>query len=120
MTRKAAVLEQGDRPIIDKKFSARRDLHYFCGLRRQATDLAPEFASDARVLNRLSGHLDSATRDWGKENRPARARAAPPRPASACGSISGSQTGRISTTPREQTYPRTYPTRQGQAKAPAA
>jgi hypothetical protein len=32
------------------------------GLRRQATDLAPEFAQDARVLNRLSGHLDSATR----------------------------------------------------------
>lgn len=34
-----------------------------CGLRRQATDLAPEFAQDARVLNRLSGHLDSATRE---------------------------------------------------------
>jgi hypothetical protein len=33
------------------------------GLRRQATDLAPEFAQDARVLNRLSGHLDSATRE---------------------------------------------------------
>ncbi|MQA92107.1 MAG: hypothetical protein GEU90_18090 [Gemmatimonas sp.] len=27
----------------------------FYGLRRQATDLAPEFAQDARVLNRLSG-----------------------------------------------------------------
>lgn len=35
----------------------------FYGLRRQATDLAPEFAQDARVLNRLSGHLDSATRE---------------------------------------------------------
>jgi integrase len=33
------------------------------GLRRQATDLAPEFAQDAGVLNRLSGHLDSATRE---------------------------------------------------------
>jgi integrase len=51
----------------------------FYGLRRQATDLAPEFASDARVLNRLSGHLDSATRErvyQEKENRRARARAA--------------------------------------------
>jgi len=33
------------------------------GLRRQATDLAPEFANDARVLNRISGHTDSATRE---------------------------------------------------------
>lgn len=33
------------------------------GLRRQATDLAPEFATDARVLNRISGHKDSATRE---------------------------------------------------------
>ncbi|HWK88779.1 MAG TPA: hypothetical protein VNP72_02250 [Longimicrobium sp.] len=32
----------------------------FYGLRRQATDLAPEFEQDARVLNRLTGHLDSA------------------------------------------------------------
>lgn len=51
----------------------------FYGLRRQATDLAPEFASDARVLNRLSGHLDSATRErvyQEKENRRVRARAA--------------------------------------------
>jgi integrase len=51
----------------------------FYGLRRQATDLAPEFASDARVLNRLSGHLNSATREriyQEKENRRARARAA--------------------------------------------
>jgi hypothetical protein len=30
---------------------------------RQATDLAPEFAQDARVLNRISGHTDSATRE---------------------------------------------------------
>jgi hypothetical protein len=35
----------------------------FYGLRRQATDLAPEFAQDARVLNRLTGHLDSSTRE---------------------------------------------------------
>lgn len=35
----------------------------FYGLRRQATDLAPEFEQDARVLNRLSGHLNSATRE---------------------------------------------------------
>jgi hypothetical protein len=35
----------------------------FYGLRRQATDLAPEFEQDARVLNRLTGHLDSATRE---------------------------------------------------------
>lgn len=34
----------------------------FYGLRRQATDLAPEFAQDARVLNRRTGHLDSSTR----------------------------------------------------------
>ncbi|HEX6745907.1 MAG TPA: hypothetical protein VF092_01230 [Longimicrobium sp.] len=33
------------------------------GLRRQATDLAPEFAQDAQVLNRISGHTDSATRE---------------------------------------------------------
>jgi hypothetical protein len=33
------------------------------GLRRQATDLAPEFAKDAQVLNRLSDHADSATRE---------------------------------------------------------
>jgi len=51
----------------------------FYGLRRQATDLAPEFASDARVLNKLSGHLDSATREriyQEKENQKVRARAA--------------------------------------------
>ncbi len=36
----------------------------FYGLRRQATDLAPEFAQDARVLNRLSGHAKSSTREW--------------------------------------------------------
>ncbi|HEX6159203.1 MAG TPA: hypothetical protein VF111_03490, partial [Thermoanaerobaculia bacterium] len=35
----------------------------FYGLRRQATDLAPEFEQDARVLNRISGHADSATRE---------------------------------------------------------
>jgi integrase len=35
----------------------------FYGLRRQATDLAPEFAQDAQVLNRISGHADSATRE---------------------------------------------------------
>jgi integrase len=35
----------------------------FYGLRRQATDLAPEFEQDARVLNRLSGHVDSKTRE---------------------------------------------------------
>ena len=35
----------------------------FYGLRRQATDLPPEFAQDARVLNHLSGHADSATRE---------------------------------------------------------
>jgi hypothetical protein len=33
----------------------------FYGLRRQATDLAPEFAQDAQVLNRISGHSNSAT-----------------------------------------------------------
>ena len=51
----------------------------FYGLRRQATDLAPEFASDARALNRLPGHLDSATRErvyQEKENQRVRARAA--------------------------------------------
>lgn len=35
----------------------------FYGLRRQATDLAPEVVQDARVLNRLSGHADSSTRE---------------------------------------------------------
>jgi hypothetical protein len=35
--------------------------HY--GLRRTASDLAPEFASDPRVLNRLTGHLNTATRE---------------------------------------------------------
>ncbi|MEX2584351.1 MAG: hypothetical protein WD766_13865 [Gemmatimonadota bacterium] len=33
------------------------------GLRRQATDLAPEFEHDSRVLNRLSGHKESTTRE---------------------------------------------------------
>ena len=28
-----------------------------------AADLAPEFARDARVLNRLTGHTDSTTRE---------------------------------------------------------
>jgi hypothetical protein len=47
--------------------------------RRQATDLAPEFAQDARVLNRLTGHLDSATRErvyQDPQNELVRARAA--------------------------------------------
>jgi integrase len=51
----------------------------FYGLRRQATDLAPEFAQDARVLNSLSGHADSATREQvyqDKENERVRASAA--------------------------------------------
>jgi integrase len=51
----------------------------FYGLRRQATDLAPEFAQDARVLNRLTGHTDSATRErvyQDPQNERVRARAA--------------------------------------------
>jgi integrase len=51
----------------------------FYGLRRQATDLAPEFSQDARVLNSISGHADSATREQvyqDKENERVRARAA--------------------------------------------
>jgi hypothetical protein len=51
----------------------------FYGLRRQATDLAPEFAQDARVLNRISGHTDSATREriyQDPQNERVRARAA--------------------------------------------
>lgn len=51
----------------------------FYGLRRQATDLAPEFAQDARVLNRLTGHLDSSTRErvyQDPQNELVRARAA--------------------------------------------
>ncbi|HEX8697055.1 MAG TPA: hypothetical protein VF746_31845 [Longimicrobium sp.] len=51
----------------------------FYGLRRQATDLAPEFAQDARVLNRLTGHADSATRErvyQDPQNERVRARAA--------------------------------------------
>jgi integrase len=49
------------------------------GLRRQATDLAPEFAQDAQVLNRISGHSDSATREriyQDPQNDRVRARAA--------------------------------------------
>jgi integrase len=51
----------------------------FYGLRRQATDLAPEFAQDARVLNSISGHADSATREQvyqDKENERVRVQAA--------------------------------------------
>lgn len=51
----------------------------FYGLRRQATDLAPEFEGDARVLNRLTGHLDSSTRKrvyQDRQNDRVRARAA--------------------------------------------
>jgi integrase len=51
----------------------------FYGLRRQATDLAPEFEADARVLSTLSGHTDSATRErmyQEKQNERVRARAA--------------------------------------------
>ena len=51
----------------------------FYGLRRQATDLAPEFAQDAQVLNRISGHSDSATREriyQDPQNERVRARAA--------------------------------------------
>jgi hypothetical protein len=51
----------------------------FYGLRRQATDLAPEFEQNARVLNRLTGHLDSATRErvyQDPQNERVRARAA--------------------------------------------
>ena len=59
----------------------------FYGLRRQATDLAPEFSQDARVLDRISGHADSATREQvyqDKENE--RVRAVPRRRAGPCGS----------------------------------
>lgn len=51
----------------------------FYGLRRQATDVAPEFAQDARVLNRLTGHLSSSTRErvyQDPQNELVRARAA--------------------------------------------
>jgi len=51
----------------------------FYGLRRQATDLAPEFSQDARVLNSISGQADSATREQAyqdKENERVRAGAA--------------------------------------------
>jgi integrase len=51
----------------------------FYGLRRQATDLAPEFAQDARVLNRLTGHTDCTTRErvyQDPRNERVRARAA--------------------------------------------
>lgn len=39
------------------------------GLRRTASDLAPEFASDPRVLNRLTGHLNTATRERTYQDR---------------------------------------------------
>jgi hypothetical protein len=51
----------------------------FYGLRGQATDLAPEFEQDARVLNRISGHADSATREriyQDSQNERVRAKAA--------------------------------------------
>lgn len=56
-----------------------QDGRAFYGLRRQATDLAPEFANDARVLNKLTGHTDSATREriyQDPQNERVRARAA--------------------------------------------
>lgn len=56
-----------------------QDGRAFYGLRRQATDLAPEFAQDARVLNKLTGHTDSATREriyQDPQNERVRARAA--------------------------------------------
>jgi len=73
----------------------------FYGLRRQATDLAPEFATDARVLNRLSGHLDSATRERSIRRRrtgghgPARRRLA-----GTCVSSCGNRNARPWTRPR--------------------
>ncbi len=39
------------------------------GLRRQATDLAPEYEQDARVLNRLTGHVRSETREQVYQDR---------------------------------------------------
>ena len=51
----------------------------FYGLRSQATDFAPEFAQDSRVLNSISGHADSATREQvhqDRENERVRAHAA--------------------------------------------
>ncbi|MDQ3605085.1 MAG: hypothetical protein M3418_02690 [Gemmatimonadota bacterium] len=51
----------------------------FYGLRRQATDMAPDFATDDRVLDRLTGHLDGATRKQVYQDRESdemRARAA--------------------------------------------
>jgi hypothetical protein len=38
----------------------RRSLY---GLRRLAADLAQDHCSDGRLLNRLTGHVDSSTRD---------------------------------------------------------
>lgn len=49
------------------------------GLRRQATDLAPEYEQNARVLNRLTGHVRSETREQVYQDRASdaiRARAA--------------------------------------------
>src|SRR5215218_4269900 len=55
-----------------------------------------------RILKRLSGHLDSATRERVyRRRRAAGHERAPPRPASACASTCGSRTGRTWTTPRE-------------------
>ena len=50
-----------------------------CGLCRQATDLAPEFEADARVLNTLSRYTDGTTRErvyQEKQHTRVRARAA--------------------------------------------
>jgi hypothetical protein len=47
--------------------------------RLPVSNLAPEFEQDARVLNRLTGHLDSATRErvyQDPQNERVRARAA--------------------------------------------
>lgn len=97
------------------------------GLRRQATDLAPEFAQDARVLNRLSGHLDSATRERVYQdpmNEVVLARAAKARREMRQYVRGGSGSGNEANQPPEadlsQTYPRVIPPPPGKRKAPTA
>lgn len=89
----------------------------FYGLRRQATDLAPEFAQDARVLNSISGHADSATREQvyqDKENE--RVRVKPRRYGAPCGATCWRERT-ASRSPPDQTYPTICTTPPGRWKS---
>jgi integrase len=95
------------------------------GLRRQATDLAPEFAQDARVLNRLSGHLDSSTRERMYQdpmNELVLARGAKARQQMREYGRGGNGNGKSKPPEADlsRTYPRVIPPPPGKRKAPTA